>query len=114
MIYLLLTLLIMVISALYQISALRRQIVVMDFSNRSVQRLLIKKNIISASEIDIATNELIGDMLPDEGENIRESAKKMGITIPEYMEKDDLEIYIRNNEERRATERWSKIKESID
>jgi hypothetical protein len=85
----------------YKIKVLNRQLIVLSFSQRNINKLLIKKKLINATDIDIIVNESIGSMRGDESDRIIKSAKSLGIHIPDYMDDEDLKIYVENKELKR-------------
>jgi hypothetical protein len=80
----------------------KNQLVVLTFMNRINSGLLFKKGVIKFSEFDIAINDAIGNMPEDAGNRIIEAAKSIGITIPNYLDEDELKLYLEKQELKRA------------
>jgi len=85
----------------YRILTLEKRVNVNSFSDRAVNKLLVKKEIIDQSEIETIINESIGDMPEDAGNKIIKDAKSIGINIPKYMDEGELEKYIENQKLKR-------------
>ncbi len=82
----------------YKINMLSKQLSVLSFTEACTRKLLLKKELIKASEHETIINEIIGDMDPDVGDKIIENAKDIGIIIPKYMGEDELKEYIEKQE----------------
>lgn len=91
----LIIILIVIIANLYfRLGKLEKHLAVLSFSERLINKLLVRKNLISLSEIDIMTNEVVGDMPEDDGNKIISYAKSLGIVIPKYMDEEQLKRYL--------------------
>ena len=91
-----------VVILFYKVGILHKHINVLSFSEKNIDKLLIKKKIIKISEIETVVNESIGDMPEDIGNKIIEDAKSMGIVIPKYMDDGELKKYIETQELKRT------------
>lgn len=80
---------------------LNKHLTILSFAERNTNKLLVKKGIIKTSDIDAQINESIGNMPESVGNEIIKSAKSIGITIPKYMDDDELKTYIASEERRR-------------
>lgn len=109
MIFIILTLAILVLALLYKVRLLTRHLVVLSFSQRNINKLLVKNELITESDIDIIINESIGDMDPEEGNRLIKYAKSIGIKIPEYMEEKALEDYVKTQQLNRDKIKLEKI-----
>ncbi len=98
---------ILIIILFYKVGVLNKHLSVFSFSEKNINRLLVKKEIIKPSEIYIIINESIGDMHEDIGNKIIKNAKSIGIDIPKYMDKDELKKYIEKQELKRRSEQVS-------
>lgn len=88
----------------YKINLLNKHLSVLSFSEKTINKLLVKKELIKPSEIDVIINETIGDMDQDTGNKIIKNAKAIGIFIPKYMDEDELEKYIEKQEIKRMND----------
>jgi len=95
-------LIIIIIVLSYKVHKLSNHLTVLSFSVRNINKLLVKKNLITLSEIDTVINESIGDMDENVGNKIIKSAKDIGITIPKYMGESELEKYLKEQELKRV------------
>jgi hypothetical protein len=86
---------------------LEKYISVLSFFEKLINKLLVKKNLISLSEIDVITNETIGNIPKEDGDRIIKYAKKIGINIPKYMDNDQLKRYIEEQEMKRRNRQMS-------
>lgn len=100
---------ILVLALIYKVRLLTRHLIVLSFSNKNINKLLVKNELITESEIDIVINESIGDMDPEEGDRLIKYAKSIGIRIPEYMGEEDLEEYVKVQQVKRDKIRFAKI-----
>ncbi len=91
----------LVVFLLYKISLLNKHITVLSFSQKNINKLLINKKVILPEEIERIVNESIGNMYAEEGKKIIKSAKSLGINIPEYMDDEKLNEYIKSQELKR-------------
>lgn len=96
-----LILFVLLVALFYKVRKLDEHLTVLSFSFRNISKLLVKKKFIQTSEIDAITNESIGDMPEDDGNELIKSAKSMGITIPEYMDAEKLKRYTEKQESER-------------
>lgn len=85
-----------------KVRKLKQQLVVLSFSEKLINKLLVKKGLITSSEIDIITNEAIGDMPEDDGNKIIKCAKSLGVMIPKYMDEEELMKYVETQELKRG------------
>jgi hypothetical protein len=90
-----------------KVKKLEKHLTVLSFSDKLINKLLVKNNLILPSEIDIITNEVIGDMHEDEGNKIINSAKSIGIIIPKYMNEEQLNEYVETQEFKRRNNQIS-------
>lgn len=95
---------VLVLVLFYKVSSLSKHLTVLSFSERTINKLLVKKELIKSSDIDIVINESIGDMDEDVGNKIIKNAKDIGISIPKYMDDDELKKYIEKRELKRAND----------
>lgn len=91
----------------YKINLLNKHLTVLSFSEKTINKLLVKKELIKPSEIDVVINEAIGDMHEDVGNKIIKNAKDIGISIPKYMDEEELKKYLERQELKRANDRLS-------
>ena len=91
----------------YKVSLLNKHLSVLTFSKKIINKLLLKKGFVKQSEIDIVINESIGDMSEDVGNKIIKNAKDIGISIPKYMDEEELEKYIEKEESKRKNNNLS-------
>ncbi len=108
---------ILVVVIFYKIIMLKRYLAVLDFSIKSINKLLVKKEIIKMSDIDIIINESIGDMHENTGNQIIKYAKGIGVVIPEYMAEKELELYVKKQEIQRKNNQVSftdKMMQDVD
>jgi hypothetical protein len=109
MVFIIILLSILIGVLFYDLSKLRKHVSVLSFSYKAINRVLVKKEVITPSEMDISINELIGDMYQEDGNTIIKQAKSIGITIPPYMNTEELAQYIETQELRRkrdALDKW--------
>jgi len=91
----------------YKINLLSKHLTVFSFSEKIINKLLVKKELIKPSEIDVVINEAIGDMHEDIGNKIIKNAKDIGISIPKYMDDEELKKYIEKQELKRVDDNMS-------
>lgn len=91
----------------YKINLLSKHLNVLSFSEKTINKLLVKKELIRLSEIDVVINETIGDMYGDIGDKIIKDAKDIGIFIPKYMDEEELKKYIEKQESKRMNDSTS-------
>lgn len=91
----------------YKINLLGKHLSVLSFSEKTINKLLVKKGLIKPSEIDVVINEAIGDMHEDVGNKIIKNAKEIGIIIHEYMDEEELRKYIKEQNAKRINDRIS-------
>jgi len=105
---LVLVLLIAITFFLYKkIIMLQKHLELTSFSEKVLNRLLVKKGVIESSEIDIAINEAIGDMYEDQGTKLIKNAKVIGVNLPKYMDDKELEVYVQQQETNRKMRKIS-------
>lgn len=85
----------------YKVRKLTRILTTLDFLENNINKLLINKKIIKNSEIEIMANESIGNMPELDGNRIIKYAKSIGITIPEFMNDEELKKYVEKQEIKR-------------
>lgn len=95
---------VLVLVLFYKVSSLNKHLTVLSFSERTINKLLVKKELIKPSDIDIVINESIGDMHEDVGNKIIKNAKDIGISIPKYMDEEELKKYIEKQELKRVND----------
>jgi hypothetical protein len=86
----------------YKINLLNKHLTVLSFSEKNINKLLVKKGIINLSEVDVVINETIGELDEDIGNKIIKNAKDIGIFIPGYMDEESLKKYLEEQERKRA------------
>lgn len=105
---LLIIILIIAVVGLYlKLRNLQQYLIVTSFSESLINKLLVKNGLVTPSEIDIITNEIIGDMAEADGNKIIKAAKSIGIIIPEYMDEQKLKSYVKAQELRRGNSQIS-------
>jgi hypothetical protein len=80
---------------------------VLSFSEKTISKLLVKKELIKPAEIDVVINEVIGDVHEDVGNKIIKDAKDIGISIPKYMDEKELKKYVEKQESKRVNDTLS-------
>src|SRR3989338_2791509 len=91
----------LVILLFYKVGKLNKHLVVLSFVERNINKLLVKKGTIKSSDIDIVMNESIGGMPENTGNTIIDYAKSIGVTIPKYMDEEELGKYLREQEQKK-------------
>lgn len=91
----------LVVFLFYKVNLLQKHITVLSFSDKNINKLLVRKEIITPTEFDIVVNESIGDMYEGDGNKIIKAAKDLGIHVPEYMDDEKLEAYVKSQELKR-------------
>ena len=92
---------VIVVVLFYKVNLLNKHLTVLSFSEKTINKLLVKKELIKPSEINVVINETIGDMYEDVGNKIIKNAKDIGISIPKYMDEKELKKYIEKQELKR-------------
>lgn len=82
---------------------IQNHLTVLSFWEKITSNLLLKKGLTTPSELDVAINESIGNMPEEDGNRIIQSAKNIGITIPNYMNEEELKIYVEKQEQTRRS-----------